>query len=320
MSLSCFSIFLILFLKIFCSQTNDIEVKPVIGIYGNSFPENNDTFINCTYYPISYVYWLESVGAEVMAIHYWYPLDVIDEILEKVNGVLFLGGGRDIIKGVWEMKAKYIMEKSLIYKLPIWATCQGFQLMGVLMSNNYTLLRFGFDDINVLHGIKITEEAKSSKMFNLFSEKDFEILQYGNSTIYNHRLGFYPEEFYKEERLNDLFKVTSISEDKNGLKFINSYEGKNDSIKFFATQFHPEKNPNKRFNYPVEQNIDSLIVSQKLAMRFIEEARKNKNKFESLENDEGDRSQFDFFNTYRGTPNGRFVKEEETFYFDKKEE
>ena len=133
---------ILLLLKILLSQSNNL-VKPVIGIYGNSYPENNDKFINCTYYPISYVYWLESAGAEVMAIHYWYPLDIIDEILDKVNGILFLGGGRKIINGVWEMKAKYIMEKSLINQLPVWGTCQGFQLMGILISNNFTLLRYG---------------------------------------------------------------------------------------------------------------------------------------------------------------------------------
>ena len=146
------------------------------------------------------------------------------------------------------------------------------------------------------------------------------ILQYENSTIYNHHHGFYPEEFYKEKRLTDLFIVTSISEDKNGLKFINTFEGKNDSIKFFATIFHPEKNPYKRYEFKVEQNIDSLIISQKLAMSFIDETRKNKNKFDSLVNNEGDRVQFDFFETYLGTSNTYFDKESEIFYFDKKQE
>jgi gamma-glutamyl-gamma-aminobutyrate hydrolase PuuD len=118
-------------MKIYFSKNN----KPVIGIYGNSHPENDDeAFLNGTYYPLSYVYWLESMGAEVMAIHYWYPYNVIDEILHKVNGILFLGGSRNILKnGTWELKARYIMEQSLINQLPIWGTCQGFQLIGVLM-------------------------------------------------------------------------------------------------------------------------------------------------------------------------------------------
>ena len=314
------SFILILSLLNLIYAQEDEKIKPVIGIYGNPDPENNDTFVNGTYYPVQYIYWLESAGAEVMAIHYWYDLDVIDELLNKVNGVLFLGGGRDFIKeGVWEQKAKFIMDQSLIYHLPIWATCQGFQLMGIIMSDNYTFLRYGFNDSNVMHGVEFTEYTKSSIMYNLFTKKDYEILQNGESTIYNHHYGFYPEEFYREERLNELFVVTTISEDLDGLKFINSFEGKNDSIKLFATQFHPEKNPYKRYNYIVEQNIDSLIVSQKLAMAFVEEARKNKNRFDSTSNDKGDRAKFDFFDTIRGTPNSRFDKKSETFYFSKKE-
>ena len=317
MSISGF--YLLLFfslLNLYFSKIN----KPVIGIYGNSYPENDDeAFINGTYYPLSYVYWLESMGAEVMAIHYWYPYDVIDEILHKVNGVLFLGGSRDIHKnGTWEIKAKYIMEQSLISQLPFWGTCQGFQLTGILMSENYTLLRFGFNDDNTLHGVELTNYTKSSKMYSLFKEEDFNTLQYENSTIYYHHYGFYPEEFYKEKRLNELFVVTSISEDSNGVKFIDSFEGKNDSVKIFATQFHPEKNPFKRYNYPVEQNIASLKVSQLLGMKFIDEVKKNENRFDSIENEEGDRSQFDFFDTYRGTSNCNL--DSEICYFYKKEE
>ena len=76
-------------------QINNVPIKPVIGIYGNSNPENDDEeFLNGTYYPMSYVYWLESGGAEVMAIHYWYSEEEIKEILNKINGILFLGGGR----------------------------------------------------------------------------------------------------------------------------------------------------------------------------------------------------------------------------------
>lgn len=317
--MSLIAFFLLLFfssMKIYFSK----NIKPVIGIYGNSHPENDDEeFLNGTYYPLSYVYWLESMGAEVMAIHYWYPFDVIDEILHKVNGILFLGGSRDIHKnGTWEKKARYIMEQSLISQLPIWGTCQGFQLIGVLMSENDTLLRFGFVDDNALHGVELTNYTKSSIMFNLFREEDFNTLQYKNSTIYYHHYGFYPEEFYKEKRLNELFVVTSISEDSNGLKFIDSFEGKNDSIKIYATQFHPEKNPFKRYNYPVEQNMESLKVSQLLGMKFIDETRKNKNRFDSIENAEGDRSQFDFFDTYRGTNNCNLDSEKCFFY--KKEE
>lgn len=320
---------IIILILLYSSQSinnfNNDTIKPVIGIYGNSDPENGDKNVDGTYYPISYIYWLESAGAQVMAIHYWYPFDVIDEILYKINGILFLGGSRNIHQdyihkeGLWEIKAKYIMQLCLKYKIPFWGTCQGFQLMGILLSNNFTLLRKNFDDNDVLHNLEITNNTKTSNMYKLFTEKDFNILQNNNSTIYNHNFGFYPNEYHNEKVLNEITIVTSISEDKNGLKFINSFEGKNESLKFYAVQYHPEKNPYKRKTYELEQNIESLKVSQKLVLNFIQEIKQNKNRFESNENNEGDRAQFDFFDTYNGTPNCIYSKQEEKCYFKKKE-
>ena len=307
------NLLLLLFLALLINIDSK-AIKPVIAIYGNSDPENDDeSFLNGTYYPISYVYWLESLGAEVMALHYWYSYEEIDEILQKINGVLFLGGSRDIHKeGTWEKKAKYIMMKSMEYDLPFWGTCQGFQLIGTLLSDNYTLLKQAYDDVNVLHSLEINKNTRKSKMYRLFTPSEIDLLVHTNSTIYNHHWGFFPNEYHNEQKLEELTIVTSDSEDHNGTKFVNSYEGKNDKI--FAVQFHPEKNPFKRIDYNVEQNIESLKVSQKLGLNFIELTRRNQNKFLSNINDEGDRAKYDFFNTYNGTKNCNYKKEICYFY------
>ena len=232
-------IFLILLFSILLLQIENAPIKPVIAIYGNSEPENGDeSFINGTYYPLSYIYWLESAGAEVMAIHYWYSYEIINEILQRINGILFLGGGRIFIReGTWEIKAKYIIEQGIRLDIPIWGTCQGFELIGTILSDNYTLLKHEFDDVNRLHSIEINSNAKSSNMFKLFTPSEFNLLTDTNSTIYNHEWGFYPEEFYNDKILEEKTLVTSISEDDKHSKFINTYEGKKD--KFYAVQFHP---------------------------------------------------------------------------------
>ena len=48
------------------------EYKPIIGIYGIPNPENEKEKINETYYPGSIIRFLDSFGAEIIAIHYWY--------------------------------------------------------------------------------------------------------------------------------------------------------------------------------------------------------------------------------------------------------
>ena len=307
-----FIFLLILFSLLFLNIDNK-SIKPVIAIYGNSEPENGDEeFINGTYYPRSYVYWLESFGAEVMAIHYWYSYEEIDEILQKINGVLFLGGGRLFLKNAtWEKKAKFIIEKSMEYKLPFWGTCQGFELMGIILSDDFTLLKNEFKDSNILHNLEMNENTKRSNMFKLFLPKDYDILENTNSTIYNHVWGFYPDEFTQNENLKKMTLVTSTAQDNGGNKFINSFEGKNDE--FYAVQFHPEKNPFKRRNYQLEQNMEGLKVSQKLGLNFIQQAKKIKNKLS-----ENDRIKYDFFDTYNGTKNCEYNQEDETFYFYKK--
>ena len=53
-------------------------------------------------------------------------------------------------------------------------------------------------------------------------------------------------------------------------------------------------------------------------MGFMDEVKKNKNRFNSKINDEGDRAKFDFFDTYKGTKNCKYEKSSEMFYFSKK--
>ena len=306
-------LFILLLFSLLLLNIENRPIKPVIGIYGNPFPEDGDEeYLNGTYYPISYIYWLESFGAEVMAIHYWYSYEQIDEILQKINGILFLGGGRTFIQnGTWEAKAKFIIEQSIEYNLPFWATCQGFQLTGIILADNFTLLKKIFNDGNNLHNLEINNNTKRSVMYKLFYPNDYDILEYTNSTIYNHALGFIPDEFISDKVLDEITMVTSISQDKDGKKFINSFEGKNKE--FYAVQFHPEKNPFKRVNYNLEQNIEGLKVSQKLGMNFIQITKKNKNRLK-----EEDRIKYDFFDTYQGTKNCIYNKNDETFYFYKR--
>ena len=289
------------------------EYKPVIGIYANPEPENDNDNYNMTYVPLSYIRWLESFGADVMIIQQWYNKSEIDEILSKINGVLFTGGGRDFnLSSNWEKNAIYIIEKAKNDKIPVWGTCMGFQLINVLLSRNYSILVNNFNDSSIVHGIIFNDKTKSSKMYSLFDESNFHILE-EKTTLYFHSWGFKPE-IYKTTNLTSIFNVNSIALDSNNIEFVNSIEGINDNIKIYATQYHPEKIPfirNNNYKLPHERKI--LKVSVLLGAFFVNEARNNKNKFKM-----DDRKNYYFIDNYGNTTNYcKFDIDSEILYFAK---
>lgn len=285
--------------------------KPIIAIYGNPYPETRPELTTGNYYPISYVYWLQSFGAEVIAIHQYYSEEKISQILTKINGVLFLGGSTQIVKSKnWFAKAKQIISYSLKNSLPIWGTCQGFQLLGIVLSEDDNFLVNGYDDANTLHPIILTDKGKSSRMYKLFTNTD--LLEKYNSTIYNHEWGITEKSFNDNKNINSKVFISSNSHDKNKKYFIDSFESINEKDKIYAVQYHPEKNPYKRYKYVVPQTMDSLKVSHLLGMFFVDECRKNEQAM-----DEEFRKEVDFLSVYSKDLMGRFSIPDETYYFIK---
>jgi len=291
------------------------EYKPVIGIYANPEPENDIKNYNMTYVPLSYIRWLESFGADVMIIQQWYNKSEIDNILSKINGILFIGGGRDFnLSSNWEKNAIYIIEKGKNDKIPIWGTCMGFQLINVLLSRNQSILVHKFNDSSIVHGIIFNNITKNSKMYSLFDESNFHILE-ENTTLYFHSWGFEPE-IYINTNLTNLFNINSLGNDSFNIQFVNSIEGINDNIKIYGTQYHPEKIPYIRNqNYKLEHERNILKVSVLLGAFFVNEARNNNNKFKME-----DRNNYYFIDNYGNTTNYyNYDSISEVLYFAKNE-
>jgi gamma-glutamyl hydrolase len=294
-------------------SSNERAYKPVIGIYGNPYPETDFTYNNKTYYVMAYIRWLEAFGAEVMAINNWYSESEIEDILNKVNGVLFMGGGRDFnLTSNWELKAKFILNFALKNNLPVYGTCMGFQLLNVIFAEDEKILsEHKYEDSGVEHSL-ILVKGIPQKLFSLFEDKELEILQNNPSTVYFHHDGIDKNDYAKNKKLNKIFYLTSIAYDKHYNFFTNTIEGKNSKI--FGSQFHPEKVPYIRTeNYALNHSMDSLTVSQLIGLYFVEECRKNENRF-----DEKEREKYDFFNTYKNNSKFIFNYDEEYFYSDKK--
>jgi gamma-glutamyl hydrolase len=79
-------------------------------------------------------------GAQVVPIFAYNDTAYLDDILSKVNGVLFTGGGIEFdIKHRWTANADHILKYAIESNkrgnpFPIWGTCLGFELLAYLTS------------------------------------------------------------------------------------------------------------------------------------------------------------------------------------------
>ena len=291
----------LLLISIIITKQYDTNFKPTIGIYAMPYPKDDYSIYNQTLVGIPYIRWLESSGANVLIIQQWYSNETFDEILNKINGLILHGGTRSITWGsnhTWENGLEYIYHKSIEKKIPIFGICLGFLIINRLVAEKY-VNQYGFNNIHIIRGFNVTDY--NSKMFSLFNESLLKSLN-DNSGYYNHKWGVNRTNFNKNVNLKNTLKITSISKDNQSMEFINSIEGINDYI--YATQFHPEKTPFQRKNesdFDNVQELDHEIIYEKNSIRvttllgifFVEECRKNKNRF-----DKKDKDKFYFIDTY----------------------
>ena len=60
----------------------------------------------------TFLRWLQAGGVDLITVHTWTPQDTIDELLQKVSGVVFMGYPEDLNKeSSYYKKAEYIIQK-----------------------------------------------------------------------------------------------------------------------------------------------------------------------------------------------------------------
>lgn len=112
---------------------------PIIGIYTQTDtsdePKGEGVKLasNYSYIAASYVKYIQISGAQVVPI-FAYTKDraYFDNLLPKLNGVLFPGGGSAIdITNTWTKNADYILKYAIEQNkkgnpFPVWGTCLGW--------------------------------------------------------------------------------------------------------------------------------------------------------------------------------------------------
>ncbi|XP_037045526.1 gamma-glutamyl hydrolase-like isoform X2 [Bradysia coprophila] len=239
-----------------------------------------------SYIAASYVKFVEGGGARVVPIWIDRPKSYYEGIMSKINGVLFPGGatwfnqtngyseaGRHIYDIAMDMndRGEY---------MPIFGTCLGFELLTYLSANSSELRENCYSDRQALH-LEFEEDFRNSKLFGSCPDDIVQILSSEPVTANFHQFCVTKKNLTLFG-IDEEWKVLSENNDFNGQRFISSYE--HVRYPFYGIQFHPEKNI---YEWIINRNIshtpNAIKAAQYFAYFFVDEARKNFNSFDSVD-------------------------------------
>jgi hypothetical protein len=166
------------------------------------------------------VRWLESSGADSVVIQPWMTDKEIDEILTKINGVLFQSRSFNLAK-----HTDFVMVSEILFDKII-------KLANVTDTNKITIPVLGIDNgLRILHYLVAEEEVsgnfislnrsiplefnkdliQNTKLFSLLNNQDLSNLASKNITFHNHQNGIEPEIYDNSQKLNKFFTISSLA-------------------------------------------------------------------------------------------------------------
>lgn len=256
--------------------------RPIIGVLAQETDPDSRHYGD-TYIPAGYFKYLEMAGARAVPVFVKKGMDYYDYVFNSINGLLFPGGGVDILTSEYARAARIMYTKAVRVSgegehFPIWGTCLGFQLLTALASEKYLLTDFDAEDLAL--PLQFTNNYKDSRLFGNLPEDVFNYLSKKNVTENFHHFGITPTTFEQTYSLRSMFKVLSTNVDRNGKEFVSTIEGID--LPIYGTQWHPEK-PNFTWNtkYHINHGPEAIRVAQYMANFFVNEARKSTHKFSS---------------------------------------
>ncbi|XP_063828150.1 gamma-glutamyl hydrolase A-like isoform X1 [Ostrinia nubilalis] len=296
MTMSAFLLILFCFLgsesaTVVRSEPVAINERPIIGVLSQEqayhltslYAKENFT----SYIAASYVKDIEASGARVVPILIGKNREYYKELLEKINGVLFPGGGT-----YFNQSNGYADAGQHIYELamemndagdyfPVFGTCLGFELLVILASGRGEIENRVTCKAYCNSALNFTSDFRSSKMFKEIDNDLVRMFEHEHYTANAHKFCIVDENMERHNLSVD-WRVTSYSEDENQLRYISSIEHKR--YPFYGVQFHPEKASfewKKSRKYP--HSINAIKVNRYFMDFFVEECRKSIHSFKNEE-------------------------------------
>ena len=268
----------------------------VVGVL--SIPTSAGASIGATsYIPQSYVKWLEMHGARVVPIMFDIPKQMINVLLNQIDGLLLIGGSIESLvvqKSHYRFLStlKYIVNKINHFNLignhfPIFSICLGFQLLPMIcnecdvekMSDHYVnhkkisfLRKYGPEPITFT-SVESRDMLVSRPMQDCFTSKEKNEISNEPSTAMIHNKSFIMNAPYMKE-YEKFINVTATSMVKDK-KYMAAFQFK--SLPYYGVQFHPEKVFFEHIQEEIPHNSCSKMLSSKLCKMFLKECSKNYN-------------------------------------------
>ena len=280
-------------IKLITGNEETNNERPIIGILTQEMDfEERGWPKNATSISAAYIKFIESVGGRVIPIHFTHTFEHVENIMNSINGILFTGGDLNLTDpGTGEFHpytklANFILNKAIEMNkngnvFPLWGTWQGHQLMMLLGSQNSKIIqptpRWYFPD-----NLKLNKtNLMTSELFRNFSTSFIDKLETMELTYNIHNYGIHLDDFYKEKELSSMFKVIATNIDDNGIEYLSITEAY--KYPFYTVQFHPERNLYNYVKPNSPHSVEAGELTNLLAQRFIQDAKRSKNSFKSHE-------------------------------------
>ncbi|XP_076272744.1 gamma-glutamyl hydrolase A-like isoform X1 [Rhynchophorus ferrugineus] len=281
----CRSVILFLCFLALNVSTEALNDGPIVGILSQEtyiinkyFPDRKyDSFIQA-----SYVKFLESAGARIIPIWIGQTEEYYRRVINYTNGVMFPGGGTYFNEtGGYGEAATHLYRIALEQNnkgtyYPIWGICLGMQALMYAALNGTEDIRVDCSSNNRVEALNFTLDQSTSRLFAQAPADIMEILRNEKVTYNQHRYCL-TQEVLSDKNMLDDWRILSTNQDENGLEFISSFEHK--KVPFYGIQFHPEKNMFEFGRTSIPHSANSIRSSQYFANYFVNECRKNTNKF-----------------------------------------
>ncbi|XP_053606790.1 gamma-glutamyl hydrolase A-like isoform X1 [Plodia interpunctella] len=265
-------------------QQMELNSRPIVGILAqeqsyqlkDKYPENFTSYIAA-----SYVKDVEASGARVVPIMIGKDRSYYAELMSKINGVLFPGGATyfnqsdgyaDAGQHIYEI-AQELNDNGDYF--PVFGTCLGYELLMILASGRSEVENRANCSSKRNMPLHFTHDFRDSKMYRKAEEDVITWLANENITVNYHQFCILDKNMEAYNLTKD-WRITSHSDDDNGLEFIASVEHRRYPI--YGVQFHPEKIPFE-WNNQYPHSYKALKANRHFMDFFVSECRKNLHAF-----------------------------------------